>query len=65
MLADVLCLVSPISRGALILADTIVIGVTWAKTFSQLRLAHQVGLVSITQVLMRDGKQSTDLEVLC
>lgn len=49
-------LVTMSTRGALVLADAIVLVVTWVKTFGHWREAQRLNLrVSISTCLLRDG----------
>ncbi|EKM57688.1 uncharacterized protein PHACADRAFT_206567 [Phanerochaete carnosa HHB-10118-sp] len=53
---DVIYSQSRIARGSLILADTIVLALTWIKTFGNWRQARSVNVqVSLTTCLLRNG----------
>ena len=49
--------VSIVSRVSSVLADAVVVGVTWRKTFRQYKEALHLGIdASISGILFRDGK---------
>jgi hypothetical protein len=50
-------IVTYLARGTLILADVIVLVVTWAKTYRQWRQGRQLNMpVSLSTLLLRDGE---------
>lgn len=44
------------TRSCVIASDTLVLGVTWTKTFNQWYNARELRMATITTCLLRDGK---------
>ena len=62
----VLLPVSSATRISLIIADAIVVAVTWRKTFRHSREAAELGMrTSVSATLLRDGVYIFQLIVLC
>lgn len=59
-------IVSLASRVSIIMADSIVLGVTWMRAAGTVREARRLRLqVTLSEVLLRDGERLPYLSILC